>query len=403
MWRVVTSTIAALALFASTAAAQAPCTTDANRVVSEVYRHILERGVDPGAQNWVQRLANGQMTVKELVRQVAKSQEHMQRFGQTESGEGQPFERAVARMYRHVLGRQADNNGQRSWTNTAQQRGLAAVVDGLIDSAEYNNKFGDWGVPGSGGVTFCANNSNNSNTSSSAQPLDNQRFRAMDVNRDGVIARREWQGSNQSFRVHDWNNDGVLSGDEVATGRFRQGRNADFEDFDRAEEFEFLDANNNGRIEEREWHASVRAFDQLDRNNDGVLNRAEFVRAGATAGTAATAGQTVAVAADRQWSDTGINVRAGETITINADGRIRLARDSRDFVTAAGAETRVADATMPNAPIGGLVARFGDSAPVFVGQSRTFRAPRAGRLYLGVNDSYFDDNTGQFNARVDVN
>ena len=45
MWRVVTSTIAALALFASTAAAQALCTTDANRVVSEVYRHMLEREV----------------------------------------------------------------------------------------------------------------------------------------------------------------------------------------------------------------------------------------------------------------------------------------------------------------------------------------------------------------------
>jgi len=61
-----------------------------------------------------------------------------------------------------------------------------------------------------------------------------------------------------------------------------------------------------------------------------------------------------------------------------------------------------ADATMPNAPIGGLIARFGDSAPVFVGQSRTFRAPRSGRLYLGVNDSYWDDNTGQYNVRVDV-
>lgn len=406
MWRVVTSTIAALALFATTAAAQAPCTTDATRVVSEVYRHILERGVDQGAQTWTQRLANGQITVKELVRQVAKSQEHMQRFGQTESGEGQPFERAVARMYRHILGRQADNSGQRYWTNIAQQRGLAAVVDGFVDSEEYSGNFGDWGVPGSGGVRFCANNANtrnNPNTSSSAQPLDNQRFRSMDVNRDGVIARREWQGSVQSFRVHDWNNDGVLSGDEVATGRFRQGRNAEFEDFDRAEEFEFLDANNNGRIEEREWHASVRAFDQLDRNNDGVLSRAEFVRTGATAGTAATAGQTVAVAADRQWSDTGINVRAGETVTITADGRIRLAQNTRDFVTAAGADGRVADATMPNAPIGGLIARFGDSAPVFIGQSRTFRAPRAGRLYLGVNDSFWDDNTGQFNARVDVN
>ena len=359
MWRVVTSTIAALALFASTAAAQAPCTTDANRVVSEVYRHILERGVDPGAQNWVRQLANGQMTVKELVRQVAKSQEHMQRFGQTESGEGQPYERAVARMYRHILGRQVDPGGQRTWTNAAQQRGLATVVDGLVDSAEYRNSFGDWGVPGSGGVTFCANNANtanNPNTSSSAGPLDNQRFRAMDANRDGVIARREWQGSNQSFRVHDWNNDGVLSGDEVVTGRFRQGRNAEFEDNDRAEDFEFLDVNNNGRIEPREWHMSVRTFELLDRNNDGWVSRPEFTRGNATAGTAATAGQTIAVAADRPWSDTGINVRAGDTVTINADGRIRIAVDSREFITAAGSEPRVANATMPNAPIGGLVA-----------------------------------------------
>jgi hypothetical protein len=400
MWRVVTSTIAALALFASAAAAQAPCSTDANRVVSEVYRHILERGVDPGAQNWARQLANGQMTVKELVRQVAKSQEHMQRFGQTESGEGQPYERAVARMYRHILGRQADAGGQRTWTNTAQQRGLGVVVDGLIDSAEYNRNFGEFGVPGSGGLTFCANNANNS---SSAQPLETQRFRAMDTNRDGVVARREWQGSAQSFRVHDWNNDGVLSGDEVNAARWRQGRNADFENFDRAEDFEFLDANNNNRIEVREWHMSGREFELLDRNNDGWVSRAEFTRADATAGTAATAGQTIAVAADRQWSDTGINVRAGQTVTINADGRIRLAQNTRDFVTAAGADGRVADATMPNAPIGGLVARFGDSAPVFVGQSRTFRAPRGGRLYLGVNDSFWDDNTGQFNVRIDVN
>ena len=78
----------------------APCSTDAIGCVSEVYRHILERGVDPGAQNWARQLANRQMTVKELVRQVAKSQEHMQRFGQTESCEGQPFERGgVARMF----------------------------------------------------------------------------------------------------------------------------------------------------------------------------------------------------------------------------------------------------------------------------------------------------------------
>src|SRR4029079_6257440 len=99
MWRVVTNTFAALTLASSVAAAQQPCTPDANRVVSEVYRHMLERGVDAGAQTWVRQLTSGQINVRELVRSLAKSQEYMQRFGQSESGEAQPYERAIARLY----------------------------------------------------------------------------------------------------------------------------------------------------------------------------------------------------------------------------------------------------------------------------------------------------------------
>jgi len=404
MWRVVTSTIAALTLFSTVAAAQQPCTTDANRVVAEVYRHTLERGADPGSQTWARQLANGQLNVKEVVRRVAKSQEYMQRFGQTESGEAQPFERAVARLYRHILGRQPDQGGLNNWARTAQQRGLAAVVDGFVDSAEYNKNFGEWGVPGSGGLRFCANGQSGADQQSNAPagPLNNRRFQTMDVNNDNVVSRREWRGSAESFRSHDWNNDGVLSGNEIDTGRFRQGRNAEFEDFDRAEEFEWLDANNNNRIEQREWHANFRSFERLDRDGNGVLSRAEFA-AGRDTGTVATAGRAIAVGGDRQWVDTGINVQAGDTVSINANGQIRVARDG-GLMTAAGvASGRTDGATMPNANVGGLVARFGNSAPVFIGESRTFRAPRAGRLYLGVNDNFFDDNTGQFTVTVDVN
>ena len=52
-----------------------PCTTDAGRVVSELYRHILERGPDGGAQHWQQQLANGSMTVRDVVRNLV-SQDH---------------------------------------------------------------------------------------------------------------------------------------------------------------------------------------------------------------------------------------------------------------------------------------------------------------------------------------
>jgi Ca2+-binding EF-hand superfamily protein len=387
MWRVVTSTFAALTLFSTVAAAQQPCTSDANRVVAEVYRHTLERGADQGAQTWVRQLTNGQLTVKELVRRVAKSQEYMQRFGQTESGEGQPYERAVARLYRHVLGRQPDANGLRNWARTAQQRGFHAVVDGLIDSAEYNNNFGEHEVPGSGGLTYCANN--NAGQSSSIAP----RFRGLDDNGDGVISRAEWSGNNVSFNNQDWNGDGVISGQELRAEGRRLGRRASDYDFDA------LDVNNNNRVERREWQARLDEFNRLNTNGDNFLTRDELEGFDAVG----TSGRSIAVGGDRQWVDTGINVRVGDMVSINANGQIRVARDG-GLMTAAGIESgRTEGATMPNARVGGLVARFGNSPPVFIGESRTFRAPRAGRLYLGVNDNYFDDNTGQFDVTVDVN
>src|SRR5688500_632486 len=278
MVRVVMSTFVALTFFASVAAAQQPCTTDANRVVSELYRHILERAPDAGAQGWAQQLASGQTTVRELVRNFAKSQEHEQRFGQGEAGESTRFERAVARYYRHILGRQPDAEGQRAHAEGAQREGLDAVVDSLVNSQEYTNNFGDWGVPGSGGVTFCANNASSNNNAPAPQrrgQVTEPRFRGMDQNRDGRITRAEWNGSTQSFRVHDWDSNGVLDGEEVRQGGFRQGRTLEDEDFDRADTFANLDVNNNNRIEQREWHASLQAFDRLDANRDGVLTQAE--------------------------------------------------------------------------------------------------------------------------------
>jgi hypothetical protein len=54
------------------------------------------------------------------------------------------------------------------------------------------------------------------------------------------------------------------------------------------------------------------------------------------------------------------------------------------------------------APAGGLIARIGDSAPVYVGDRRGVRAPANGRLFLGVNDDHFEDNSGEFRVNVNV-
>jgi Ca2+-binding EF-hand superfamily protein len=469
MLRPVMSTFVALTFFASVAAAQQPCTTDANRVVSELYRHILQRAPDAGAQGSVQQLSSGRTTVRELVRTLAKSQEHEQRFGQGEAGESTRFERAVARYYRHILGRQPDPEGQRAHAEGAQRGGFDAVVDSLVNSQEYMNNFGDWEAPGSGGVTFC-NNASSSNAPAPAPraQVTEPRFRGMDRNRDGQITRAEWNGSNQSFRVHDWNGNGVLQGEEVRTGAFPQGRNLEFEDFDRSETFVNLDMNNNNRIEPREWHASLDAFNRLDRNRDGIVGQAEWEAGNPTTTTTnvrgrrandfnfdvldvnnnnrverrewqargdvfnqldidrnnvlsraeievvadanpqragvGTAGDLVLVDSSVRWTDTGINVRAGQTLTFDADGEIRLSNGRTDFAHPSGSTSgrRSASSPVPSSPAGGLLARIGNGSPAYVGDRRALRAPASGRLYLSVNDDYLADNEGEYRVRIDV-
>jgi len=402
-------------------AAQQPCTTDARQVVNELYRHMLERQADPGSAHWVQQLESGQMSVRDVVREIAKSPEHTQRFHNTEAGEGTAYERSVARLYRHILSRQPDATGQRVHAELAQRNGAGAVVDRIIDSNEYDQQFGDWSVPGSGGMRFCAPNNRAANQPPVARvvPVDQRRFRGMDRNNDGVIARNEWRGSQQSFDVHDWNNDGVLTGAEVNEAQARTGRTVEDESFDRAESFEYLDHNNNNRIEEAEWHGTVAAWNRLDVNNDDFLTRAEFVNSrvpipvgghdenqvgGRYQAPAATSGQRIRVEGTELWTDTGVNVRAGDTLIFDAQGTVQLSDNGNDIAGVGGARSgrRAAEAPLNNQTAGALIARIGNSDTFFIGNRRSVRAPAAGRLYLGVNDDHLADNRGDFQVMVTV-
>ncbi len=211
------------------AAAQQPCTSDARPVVNELYRHMLERNADARSNYWVQQLQSGQ-TVKDLVREFAKSDEHVERFWRQESGEATPYLRAMSTFYRHILGVQLDATTARTFANQATRRGLDPVIDQIVDSAEYTQRFGDWGVPGSGGLQYCGPNSGPNNRTFNANPdtdpadqADRTRFEDMDVNNDGVVSRREWRGTPVAFENQDWNDDGLLSGAELEPAE-AQGR-----------------------------------------------------------------------------------------------------------------------------------------------------------------------------------
>ena len=396
----------ALTFAPSVALAQQPCTPDARQVVNELYRHILERQADAGSNGWVAHLQRGG-TVRDVVRAIAASPEHQQRFWRQEAGEEAPYIRAVGTMYRHLLGRQPDNAGARAFAAQATRSGVDSIIDQILNSPEYNQQFGDWGVPGSGGMRYCGtgNQAASQPAPPVAVPVNQRRFRGMDRNNDGQITRNEWRGSRQSFEVHDWNNDGVLSGAEMDEATARQGRTVEDENFDRVDQFENLDVNNNNRIEPREWHGTVAAFNRLDANNDNYLSRGEFTNPGGFDDTAvATSGNFIRVEGRQLWTDTGINVRAGDTITFDGQGTVRISNNRNDVAGVGGTLSgrREANAPLPNQVAGALIARIGNSPPLFIGNRRSVRAPFGGRIYLGVNDDYLDDNSGDFQVTVTV-
>jgi hypothetical protein len=110
---------------------------------------------------------------------------------------------------------------------------------------------------------------------------------------------------------------------------------------------------------------------------------------------------TVSVAADSGWTGTGVELRTGQQLTIEADGEASLSQG----VTTGPEGTEGAAGAIPvfqEAAPGALIARIGGAEPFRVGESASLTAPADGELFLCVNDRSYDDNTGHYNVRVQV-
>lgn len=112
-------------------------------LVQQIYMRVLERESDPGGLDfWVKSIINGERSIKEVVRAIAKSPEHYNRFIAPN-----PIPEQVRICYRHLLARDADPGGQTFWEGVVNSQGINSVIDGIIDSQEYQQKFGDNTVP----------------------------------------------------------------------------------------------------------------------------------------------------------------------------------------------------------------------------------------------------------------
>jgi len=121
---------------------------------------------------------------------------------------------------------------------------------------------------------------------------------------------------------------------------------------------------------------------------------------------------TVRVAATAPWTDTGINLHSGDTVTVTGFGLIAVTADGLvppkapgGFAPNCGAATTFYHHPFgllpaPNLPCWSLIGRVGNGNAFEVGVRRVFRVPSGGRLYLGVNDDSFGDNSGFWTAAV---
>lgn len=107
--------------------------------------------------------------------------------------------------------------------------------------------------------------------------------------------------------------------------------------------------------------------------------------------------------ANNGWTNTGLVVRRGQRLRINASGRVSLGNNR--FATPDGLpNVPDRDKLMRNQPTGGLIAVIGDDNDdfIFVGRSRDFVVQRDGVLFLGVNEGNLSDNSGNYDVVIEA-
>ena len=145
------------------------------------------------------------------------------------------------------------------------------------------------------------------------------------------------------------------------------------------------DRDDDGRFGRRD---DERAVEHPDLGNDRPLTARDRV---------------VSVAARQAWTDTGIDLKVGDVIRFTAEGNVLRGPGQEDGPEGEMNSPINDRRPIPARPAGALIGRIGTSSSdvFFIGGDRgALRVRTAGRLYLGVNDHYFVDNSGSFEVRV---
>ena len=118
---------------------------------------------------------------------------------------------------------------------------------------------------------------------------------------------------------------------------------------------------------------------------------------------------TINVPGTSRGTDTGLDVRAGDSIYFTASGVVtagsRVGQVGPDGAASTGFGSVVNARPVPSAGVGALIAyiRMSNgqlSSPYLIGSQLTATVPVDGRLILLVNDDNYGDNSGSFSVRI---
>lgn len=164
-------------------------------------------------------------------------------------------------------------------------------------------------------------------------------------------------------------------------------------------EFEHRGGRDDGRVR-RYDRADVRAiqFDDVlagDRYRDDRTRDDERGRPGMRE-------RSIVVDARTPWTDTGVTVRAGQEIFFTSSGEVRWGPGRRDGAAGERGSPRNPGRPMPDRNAAALIGKVGeDGDPFFIGDEREgIRVRASGRLFLGLNDDYLQDNTGSLRVVI---
>ena len=159
---------------------------------------------------------------------------------------------------------------------------------------------------------------------------------------------------------------------------------------------------------EEGYGSRVQQFDRRDvariELDDSYANPGESLSSGTSgARPRGLRERQVVVLSMTAWNDTGVDVRNGQTVYIESKGRVRWGPKRTDGAAGERNSPTNAKRPIPNRPAAALIGKIGaeSSDYFFIGDDKgPLRMQTSGRLFLGINDDYLQDNDGGLRVTV---